>query len=85
MQFIKLNGLLEKESNFFSVEIKNGKNKAFIGEELWTSHCGTKLIIYLKSSYFALNKAMRAFDNQSQVKFNVALNKMGINFNELKK
>jgi len=85
MEFIKLNGLIEKESNFFSVEIKNGKNEAIIGEELWTSHCGTKLIIYLKSSCFALNKAMRAFDNQSQVKFNVALNKMGINFNELKK
>jgi hypothetical protein len=30
MEFIKLNGLLEKESNFFSVEIKNGKNKALL-------------------------------------------------------
>ena len=85
MEFIKLNGPIEKESNFFSVEIKNGKNKAFIGEELWTSHCGTKLIINLKSSYFELNKAMRAFDNQSQVKFRMALKSMGINFNDLKK
>jgi len=52
MEFIKLNGLLEKESNFFSVEIKNGKNKAFIGEELWTSHCGGIFTKLLRFSYY---------------------------------
>ena len=35
MEFIKLNGWVEKDSDFISIEIKNGNNNNCIGDQVW--------------------------------------------------
>jgi hypothetical protein len=80
MEFIKLNGWVEKDSDFISIEIKNGDRKNCIGDQVWISEDGTKMEVYAHSDSDVLEEIMKEFKGNSSRAFRGALLRMGVSF-----
>jgi hypothetical protein len=80
MEFIKLNGWIEKDSDFISIEIKNGDRENCIGDQIWISENGTEMEVYAHSDSDVLKETMDKFKGNSKRAFRGALLKMGVSF-----
>jgi hypothetical protein len=80
MEFVKLNGWVEKDSDFISLEIKNGDNKNCVGDQVWISEDGTEMEIYAHSDSDVLEETMKLFKGNHSRAFRGALLRMGVSF-----
>jgi hypothetical protein len=80
MEFIKLNGWIEKDSDFISIEIKNGDRKNCIGDQVWISEDGTEMEVYAHSDSDVLEETSKLFKGNSSRAFRGALLRMGVSF-----
>jgi hypothetical protein len=80
MEFVKLNGYLNPNSAFISIQIKNGDNKNSIGDQVWISKDGTEMEIYAHADSDVLEETMKKFKGNSSRAFRGALKRMGISF-----
>jgi len=79
MEFVKLNGWIEKDSDFISIEIKNGDRKNCIGDQVWISKCGTEMEVYAHSDLDVLEEITELFKGNHKRAFRGALIRMGVN------
>jgi hypothetical protein len=80
MEFVKLNGYLNSNSAFISIEIKNGDNKNSIGDQVWINNDGTEMEVYAHADSDALEEIHNKFTANSKLAFRGALKRMGISF-----
>lgn len=80
MEFVKLNGWIEKGSDFISIDIKNGDTNNCIGDQVWISECGNKMEIYAHSDSDVLQEIAKKFKGNSSRAFRGALLRMGVSF-----
>lgn len=80
MEFVKLNGWVEKNSDFISIEIKNGTNKNCIGDQIWISVCGTQMEVNSHSDSDVLEETSKLFKGNHSIAFRGALLRMGVKF-----
>ena len=80
MEFVKLNGLVEKDSDFISIEIKNGDRRNCIGDQIWISEDGTIMEVHVHSDVDVLEEIMKEFKGDSSRVFRGALLRMGVSF-----
>jgi hypothetical protein len=79
MEFVKLNGWIE-DTDFISIEIKNGDNNNCIGDQVWINEDGTEMEVYAHADNNALEETMKKFKGSSSRKFRSALLKIGVSF-----
>ena len=81
MEFVKLNGWVEKNSDFISIEIKNGKNSDSVGDQIWISQDGTEMEVHCHSDSEVIEDTARLFSNSNHRNaFKGALRRMGMQF-----
>lgn len=80
MEFIKLNGYISEDSSFISFDIKGGKNRDSIGDQIWISEDGKKMEVYQHSDQDVLEDAMNLFVRNHQLAFKGAMRRMGVTF-----
>jgi hypothetical protein len=80
MEFVKLNGWVEKDSSFISIKIKNGKREDCIGDQVWISEDGTEMEVYADSDSDVLEETMKKFEGNHSRAFRGALLRMGVSF-----
>lgn len=80
MEFVKLNGWVEKDSDFISIQIKNGDRNNCIGDQVWISEDGTEMEIYAHSDADVLEDTMKLFKGNHSRAFRGALLRMGVSF-----
>lgn len=80
MEFVKLNGWVNKNSDFISIEIKNGDSRNSIGDQIWISKDGTEMQVYTYSDNDVLKDIMKLFKGNSSRAFKGALLRMGVSF-----
>lgn len=80
MEFIKLNGYVEKNSDFISIEIKGGDNNDSIGDQVWISKDGTEMEVYVYSDSDVLEDISKLFKGSHGRAFRGALLRMGVEF-----
>ena len=76
MEFVKLNGWVEKDSDFISIEIKNGDRRNCIGDQIWISEDGTIMEVHAHSDVDVLEE----IKGDSSRVFRGALLRMGVSF-----
>lgn len=80
MEFVKLNGWVEKDSSFISIQIKNGDRKNCIGDQVWISEDGTEMEVYAYSDADVLEEIAKEFKGNHKKAFKGALLRMGVSF-----
>ena len=80
MEFVKLNGWVEKDNDFISLEIKNGDSRNCVGDQVWISGDGTEMEIYAHSDSDVLEETMKLFKGSHSRAFRGALLRMGVSF-----
>jgi hypothetical protein len=80
MEFVKLNGWVEKDSSFISITIKNGDRKNCIGDQIWINEDGTEMEVYAYSDSDVLEETMKLFKGNHSRAFRGALLRMNVSF-----
>lgn len=81
MEFVALNGWVEKDSSFISIQIKNGDRKNCIGDQIWINEEGTEMEVYAYSDQDVLEETCDLFcDSKNRRAFRGALLRMGVSF-----
>ena len=80
MEFVKLNGWVEKNSDFISIKIKGGNNNNSIGDQIWISEDGTEMEVYAHSDGDVLEEISKLFKGNHSRAFRSALLRMGVEF-----
>jgi len=80
MEFVKLNGWIEENSDFISISIKNGDIKNCIGDQIWISEDGNEMEVYAHADSDVLEETSKLFKGNHSRAFRGALLRMGINF-----
>lgn len=78
MEFVKLNGWVEKDSSFISLQIKNGDRNNCIGDQVWISEDGTEMEVYAYSDSDVLEETSKLFKGNHSKAFRGALLRMGV-------
>ena len=80
MEFVRLNGYVEKNSDFISIGIKGGNNNDSIGDQIWISPDGTEMEVYVYSDSDVLEDISKLFNGSHSRAFRGALLRMGVEF-----
>jgi hypothetical protein len=80
MEFVELNGWVEKDSDFISIKIKNGDKNNCIGDQIWINQDGTEMEVYAHSDIDVLEETCKLFKGNSSRAFRGALSRMGVSF-----
>lgn len=78
MEFVKLNGWVEKGSDFISIQIKNGDSNNCIGDQIWISEDGTEMEVYAYCDSDVLEDTIKLFQGKHKLAFKGALRRMGV-------
>ena len=78
MKFKYLNGYVDQDSSFISIEIEGGDNMNSIGDQVWISKCGNKMEVSENADIDVLIEATNLFIGGSKLAFKGAMRRMGV-------